>query len=66
MRPEDSMVLYNVGCIDSLLGDLEDAIDCLTKAEAHGLTEKDWYVHDSNLDPLRSRPRFEALLDSLA
>jgi adenylate cyclase len=66
MRPEDSMVLYNVGCIYSMLGDVEDAIDCLVKAKAHGLTEKGWYQHDSNLDPLRSHPRFQALLDSLA
>ena len=35
------------------------------KAVAQGLTQKGWYEHDSNLDALRSQPRFQALLDKL-
>jgi adenylate cyclase len=66
MRPADSMVLYNVGCIFSLLGDIEEAIDCLERAAAHGLRQIGWYQHDSNLDPLRGHPRFERLLQELA
>jgi Flp pilus assembly protein TadD len=65
MRPDDPMLLYNAGCIYSLLGDAEPAIDCLTSAAAHGLTEKGWYLHDSNLDSVRSHPRFIELLRDL-
>ena len=66
MRPDDSMLLYNVGCIYSMLGDVELAIECLEKAVARGLIQKGWYEHDGNLDNLRSHPRFQKLLDSLS
>ena len=62
IRPDDPMLLYNVGCIFSLLGSLEPALDCLEKAAALGLTQKGWYVNDSNLHPLRGHPRFRDLL----
>lgn len=66
LRPGDSMVLYNVGCIYSLLGDIGPAIDCLEQAAAHGLKQIGWYQHDSNLDPLRTHTRFQQLLRDLA
>jgi tetratricopeptide (TPR) repeat protein len=66
MRPQDAMVLYNVGCVFSMLGMTAAALDCLEKAVANGLTQKGWYVNDNNLDPLREEPRFRALLDALA
>jgi len=44
---------------------VEEAIDSLEKAAKQGLTQKAWYRMDSNLDPLRDNPRFQALLDSL-
>ncbi|MGC9973343.1 MAG: tetratricopeptide repeat protein [Bryobacteraceae bacterium] len=62
MEPDEPMVLYNVGCIYSLLGQVGEAIDCLEKAARNGLVQKGWLDHDSNLDPLRTRPRFEGLL----
>jgi TolB-like protein/Tfp pilus assembly protein PilF len=65
MRPEDPMVLYNVGCVFSLLGLVDQAIDLLVKANANGLRQRGWYENDSNLDPLRSHPRFQRLLSHL-
>lgn len=65
MRPDDSMLLYNVGCIYSLLGEVDKAIECLGKAAAKGQTQRGWYEHDSNLDPVRGDPRFQQLLSSL-
>ncbi len=65
MEPNEAMLLYNIGCIYSLLGRLDEAMDVLERAVKRGLTHKGWYLHDSNLDPLRSSPRFQALLDSL-
>lgn len=65
MRPEDPMLLYNVGCIYSLLGCSEDALTTLEKAVERGQRQKGWYEHDSNLDPLRGEPRFQRLLAQL-
>jgi TolB-like protein/Flp pilus assembly protein TadD len=63
MDPEEPMVLYNVACIQSLAGKMEDAIDSLERAVKNGLTQMSWLEHDSNLDPLRKHERYEALLD---
>jgi hypothetical protein len=30
-----------------------------------GLRQKGWFDHDSNLDPLRQKPRFMALMERL-
>jgi hypothetical protein len=49
-----------------MLGVIDEAIDCLERAVAKGLTQKGWYVHDTNLDPLRAHPRFQALLERLS
>lgn len=65
LDPEDSMLLYNLGCIHALAGDTEDALDCLTRAVAAGLSQKDWLLHDGDLEPLRHLPRFHALVESL-
>ena len=63
--PDDPMLLYNLGCIHSLAGDVEEAVDCLERAAAGGLLQKGWYEHDGDLDPLRDHPRFKALLESM-
>ena len=63
--PDDPMLLYNLGCIHSLAGDVEEAIDCLERAQAGGLLQKGWYEHDGDLDPLRGHPRFKALLERM-
>ena len=65
MGGEDPMLLYNAGCIFCLLGLVEPALDCLEKAAGSGLTQKGWYEHDSNLDPVREHPRFQRLMDAL-
>ena len=66
--PDDPMVLYNVACSYALLGLTEDAITCLEKVMAQsssGSLHKVWAEQDSDLDSLRSNPRFQALLKSL-
>jgi serine/threonine protein kinase/tetratricopeptide (TPR) repeat protein len=62
MEPEDSMLLYNIGCIRSIGGRHEEAIDCLEKAYRRGLTQREWYANDADLDPVRRHPRFLALM----
>ena len=58
IEPDDPGVLYNVACNYSLLGRPEKAI-------ANGLGFKQWIEPDSDLDPIRSNPRFQALLKKL-
>lgn len=65
MQPNDPMLLYNVGCIYSLLGLSGEALECLEKAVHLGLTQRGWFERDSNLDAVRAHPRFQALLDRL-
>ncbi len=62
MDPDEPMVLYNVACIQSLAGKIDDAIDSLERAVRSGLTEKGWIEHDSNLDHLRNHPRYPGLV----
>ena len=63
--PEDPGVLYNVACSYAQLGLKEDAIRCLEKAANAGEWLKGWAEHDSDLDSLRSDPRFQGLLKSI-
>lgn len=65
IRREDPILLYNVGCVFSLLGLEEPALDCLEKAAHDGFTQKGWYDRDSDLDSLRALPRFLNLLTGM-
>jgi TolB-like protein/Tfp pilus assembly protein PilF/predicted Ser/Thr protein kinase len=64
--PEDCGILYNVACVYALQGKPEDAINCLDKAMTHAYWYKRWAKNDSDLDSLRSHPRFQALMDKPA
>jgi tetratricopeptide (TPR) repeat protein len=63
--PEDPSILYNVACSYALLGEDEKAIDCLEKSITHGALFRQWAEHDSDLDSVRSNPRFQALLKTI-
>jgi adenylate cyclase len=65
LDPEDAMLLYNIGCIKSLAGAADEALDCLERSVGAGMRNRAWLEHDSNLDPVRSHPRFRALIQSL-
>jgi serine/threonine protein kinase/Flp pilus assembly protein TadD len=60
--PEESSILYNVACAYAILGRSEEALACLEKVLTHGAWYKTWAENDSDLDSLRSDPRFRALL----
>ncbi len=63
MDPEETSILYNVGCVYALAGEAEKAIDCLEKATDRGNWYKGWARQDSDWDSLRTHPRFQALLE---
>lgn len=65
LEPEDSMLLYNAGCVYALLGMKTEALSCLEGAYKAGLTLLGWYENDSNLDSLRNEPRFISLLTKI-
>ena len=60
--PDETSILYNVACVYALLGNTEDALQCLGKVMEHGTFFKNWAAKDSDLDSLRFDPRFHALL----
>ncbi len=62
--PEEPSILYNVACTYALLGQTEEAIDCLEKVMERGHWYRGWAAKDPDLDSLRSKPRFQALLKS--
>jgi hypothetical protein len=46
-------------------GAADDALDYIERAAAAGLTQRGWLEHDSNLDAIRSAPRFQNVLARL-
>jgi tetratricopeptide (TPR) repeat protein len=63
--PEDPMLLYNVACTYSNLGEIDDALSCLERAVDKGFGHKEWIDHDSDLNPLRDSPRFKAIAQAM-
>jgi TolB-like protein/Tfp pilus assembly protein PilF len=57
--------VYNAACTYALLGDHDRALAMLDRAVTHGRGNLGWIEHDTDLDPLRGDPRFEAILDRL-
>jgi tetratricopeptide (TPR) repeat protein len=62
LDPEESGMLYQMACIYALAGESTRAIDCLEEWERKGAVLKEWLLNDSDLDSLRSHPRFQTLV----
>ncbi len=65
LDPDDAMLLYNIACIKAMAGAREEALDCLERALRAGMQNRGWLEHDSNLDSIRSDPRFAELMQGL-
>jgi serine/threonine protein kinase/Flp pilus assembly protein TadD len=63
---DEAIIVYNAACVYVALGKYDDAIACLESSIEHGNISKDWVANDPDLDPLRSNPRFQALLERLS
>ncbi len=64
--PDDILTQYNAACVYSVLGDIEPAFDLLERLlphAGHELISGGWIKNDSALDPLRSHPRYQKVLE---
>jgi quercetin dioxygenase-like cupin family protein len=61
-HPEYPGLLYNVACCESLAGRKDDAIEHLRLAIEKSDSTRSYLEGDSDLDPLRDEPEFQALL----
>jgi adenylate cyclase len=62
---DEPLVLYNIACFFSVKGDVARAVSLLEDAVAKGWGDKAWLETDSDLDPLREDPSFQALLNRI-
>ena len=61
--PDDAQAQYNVACAWSILEEPEKALDMLDAwAQQRGVLAKNWLEQDPDLIPIRSHPRYAALL----
>ena len=66
IEPDDFLVLYNAACTHAQLGDFDAGVELLERALPSAFEEtRSWLRLDSDLDPLRRHPRFQALLARL-
>ena len=61
LRPDDTMVLYNVACALCLANKPEDALVALRKSKETGNRSAAWVRQDPDLAILHGNPEFEAL-----
>src|SRR5438874_7169050 len=63
--PDDVLTQYNVACVYSQLGHIEEALNLLETLLPNAGHElrRGWIKHDSSLDPLRTHPRFQKILE---
>ena len=60
--PDDPRMLYNAACMLACSNKVPEALDALERSVANGWGDKSWLEHDSDLDPIRSDPRYAALM----
>ena len=64
--PNDPISHYNVACNFATLNQVEESLDHLERAAEIGTISMDWMQNDSDLDNLRSHPRFASVLRKVA
>jgi adenylate cyclase len=61
--PMDSIIQYNGACFYSLAGEVDRALDCLENCLIKvGNINREWLVHDSDMDNIRDHPRFAEVI----
>ena len=63
--PDDNNARYNAACTYAQLGEVDQALDMLEEWSKHcGAEQEMWFLHDSDLDPVREHGRYEGLLEA--
>jgi hypothetical protein len=62
LHPGNTSLLYDLACLEALMGDKDDALEHLREAAANPRL-REHALTDSDLDSLRDDPRFSAALD---
>ena len=62
---DEPYLLYGIACLYSLIGKAEEAIYYLTKSVEAGFAHRQYLEKDSDFDPIRTHPRYKALIKDL-
>jgi serine/threonine protein kinase/Flp pilus assembly protein TadD len=62
LNPNDTLMLYNVTCLYSRLGEKDKSIDYLKRAISNGYQNFDWLKRDPDLDNIRTEAGYIELL----
>jgi tetratricopeptide (TPR) repeat protein len=65
LEPDDPMTLYNAGCIYALMNMEEEALEALSRAVDAGISQKEWFENDPDLDELRKSRKFSVIWKKL-
>ncbi len=65
LKQDDPIVQYNLACSYSLLNQADKAIEVLKKAIELGYSDVDHMTKDTDLDNLRSDPRYVEIVDRI-
>ena len=57
------VAMVNASCL--MLGRHDEGLDCLEGCFGRGWGNRDWVINDSDYDPVRTHPRFQALFAKL-
>ena len=61
IRPQDSLVHYNLACSYSLLDQIEEAAQALDRALSLGYRDFKWLAEDPDLANLREHPQYRKI-----
>ena len=64
LRPDDTMILYNIACVFCLMNNPKDALTALRKACDVGYSATAWARQDPDLAILHGDPEFESLFQT--
>jgi len=65
IRDDNAVVWYNLACVRAHLGQKSDAVEALANSLEHGFNRYELLETDTDLDPLRKRDDFKALMASI-
>ena len=64
--PNDNGARYNAACTYAQLNEFDRALDLLNDwVNDAGPEQKNWFLHDADLDPIRDHPRYPALMETI-